>query len=446
MQYVQIIVFILISSISFFLFFKRVKFIYRNIHLGKNEPHYTDNATERWKTMLLVAFGQKKMFQNLLPAILHLFVYLAFLITQIELLEIFIDGFSGQHRSLFHAIEGTSLEFFYYFVISTIEVLSVLALVATVAFLLRRNLLKLPRFTKPEMKGWPTLDANTILWIEIYLVSCIFSMNSADVALQLQNGAHPYGFIISSNLLGPLLSGWDTTGLIILERLGWWGHIVGVLAFLVYVTYSKHLHILLAFPNTYFSRLVPKGKIDNMPEITREVKAMLDPNSAYAAPANEVVPPPRFGAKDVQDLSWKNLLDAYSCTECGRCTAACPANITGKSLSPRKIMMDTRDRIEEVGKNIDQHGLDFTDNKSLLGNYITVEELRACTTCNACVQECPINISPLEIIVQLRRYLIMEESNSTEEWNMMFGNIENNGAPWKFSPEDRFNWAKELNK
>jgi heterodisulfide reductase subunit C len=264
------------------------------------------------------------------------------------------------------------------------------------------------------------------------------------VALQLQKGLNDYGFAISSNIIGPALQGLPTGALVVIERLGWWGHIIGVLALLVYITYSKHLHIMLAFPNTYFSRLEPKGEIKNMPEITKEVKSMLDPNLAFAAAPEGEAAPRRFGAKDVNDLSWKNLLDAYSCTECGRCTDACPANGTGKLLSPRKIMMDTRDRLDEVGKNIDTHGPDFVDNKALLGDYISVEELRACTTCNACVQECPINISPLDIIVQLRRYLIMEESNSPEEWNMMFGNIENNGAPWKFSPDDRFKWAEEV--
>jgi heterodisulfide reductase subunit C len=283
-----------------------------------------------------------------------------------------------------------------------------------------------------------------MLIAEIYLLLCIFSMNGADVALQLQKGLNDYGFAISSNIIGPALQGLPTGALVVIERLGWWGHIIGVLALLVYITYSKHLHIMLAFPNTYFSRLEPKGEIKNMPEITKEVKSMLDPNLAFAAAPEGEAAPRRFGAKDVNDLSWKNLLDAYSCTECGRCTDACPANGTGKLLSPRKIMMDTRDRLDEVGKNIDTHGPDFVDNKALLGDYISVEELRACTTCNACVQECPINISPLDIIVQLRRYLIMEESNSPEEWNMMFGNIENNGAPWKFSPDDRFKWAEEV--
>ena len=444
MQIVQIVLFAILSGISFYFFYKRGSFIYRNINLGRKDESYTDNPSERLKTMLLVAFGQKKMFQNWIPAVLHLFLYLAFVVTQIELIEIFIDGFSGQHRFLFHLVEDTFLEVLYYIVISSIEILSVLAFVATFAFLARRNLLKIPRFVKSELNGWPRLDANIILIAEIYLLLCIFSMNGADVALQLQKGLNDYGFAISSNIIGPALQGLPSGALVVIERLGWWGHIIGVLALLVYITYSKHLHIMLAFPNTYFSRLEPKGEIKNMPEITKEVKSMLDPNLAFAAAPEGEAAPRRFGAKDVNDLSWKNLLDAYSCTECGRCTDACPANGTGKLLSPRKIMMDTRDRLDEVGKNIDTHGPDFVDNKALLGDYISVEELRACTTCNACVQECPINISPLDIIVQLRRYLIMEESNSPEEWNMMFGNIENNGAPWKFSPDDRFKWAEEV--
>ncbi len=444
MQIVQQVLFAIAAGISFFLFFKRARFIYRNINLGKKDNPYTDNPSERFKTMLLVAFGQKKMFQNMLPAVLHLVIYVAFVITQIELIEIFLDGFSGNHRVLLHIFEGTFVEGLYYFVISFIEILSVLAFVATVAFLWRRNLLKLPRFVMPEMKGWPTLDANLILFAEIYLITCIFSMNGADVALQMQEGGNTYKFAITSNIIGPMLSGLPAGALVAIERLGWWGHILGVLAFLVYVTYSKHLHIILAFPNVYFSRLNAKGEMNNMPEITKEVKAMMDPNQAFAAATEGEAAPQRFGVKDVTDLSWRNLLDAYSCTECGRCTAACPANITGKKLSPRKIMMDTRDRLEEVGRNIDTHGPDFTDNKTLLGDYITIEELRACTTCNACVQECPVNISPLDIILQMRRYLIMEESNSPEEWNMMFGNIENNGAPWKFAPDDRFKWAEEV--
>lgn len=445
MQFVQPILFTVFFGVCSFLFYKRAKFIYRNINLGRKDETFTDKPQERLRTMLLVALGQKKMFQNWIPAVLHLFIYVAFLITQIKLVEIILDGFFGTHKVIFHLFEGNAfLEFLYNLTISSIEILSLLALIATFAFLARRNLLKVPRFIKPEMNGWPKLDANNILYAEIFLVASIFLMNGSEIALQFYEYGHPKNVFILSELMLPLFGKFSVDTLHILERIGWWGHIVGVFGFLVYIPYSKHLHIMLAFPNTYFSRLQPKGEMNSMPEITKEVRSMMDPNLAFAAAPEGEAAPQRFGAKDVQDLGWKNLLDAYSCTECGRCTSACPANITGKKLSPRKIMMDARDRVEEVGKNIDLHGMSFTDNKSLLGDYISVEELRACTTCNACVEECPINISPLDIILKMRRYLIMEESNSPEEWNMMFGNVENNGAPWKFSPEDRFKWAEEL--
>jgi heterodisulfide reductase subunit C len=333
----------------------------------------------------------------------------------------------------------TSLQSLYSFVISFIEVLSVLALIATIAFLSRRNLLKLPRLNMPELKGWPMKDANMILIGEIFLIACIFTMNSTDQVLQSQGDAHYTAtspFLISKYLTG-IWSGCGTTCLIVLERIGWWGHILGILGFLVYLPYSKHLHIILAFPNTYFSSTAPKGYISNMPAITSEIKYAMDPSQ----PEPAVDPNMVFGAKDVMDLTWKNLLDAYSCTECGRCTSACPANLTGKKLSPRKIMMDTRDRLEEVAAVIDIKKIWETDGKSLLNDYITEEELRACTTCNACVEECPINISPLDIIVQLRRNLIMEGSSAPTEWNNMFANIENNGAPWKFSQQDRGKWT-----
>jgi heterodisulfide reductase subunit C len=333
----------------------------------------------------------------------------------------------------------------YFLAINAIEVLSLMTFFVTLAFLSRRNLLKLPRFTKAELKGWPTKDANLILIFELILITCIFSMNIADRALQLQ-GSHPdhyslvgNGFAVSGTL-APIFSGLPDVVLIIWERLGWWGHIIMVFVFLNYLPKSKHLHIILAFPNTFFSRPEPKGQIHNMPAIMNEVKSMFDPSFVAPVTEGEV----KFGAKDVRDLSWKSLLDAYSCTECGRCTAACPANQTGKKLSPRKIMMDTRDRLEEVGKGIREHGPEFTDNKQLLGDYISKEELRACTTCNACVEECPVNISPLNIIVELRRNMIMEEADSPAEWNTIFTNMENNQAPWQFSPEDRLKWTEEL--
>lgn len=416
-----------------------------NINIGKDKK-IDDNKKERWKTMALVALGQKKMFQRPIPALLHLAIYTAFMITQLELIEIFIDGVVGTHRIFMPSLGG-----FYTFMISIIEVLSVCAFVATLIFLSRRNLLKIPRFHKSEMTGWPKLDGNLILYGEIILIVFIFMMNGADEVLYSRGESHAdgsgsLGFAISS-FLGPLLfDGVDTHTLHIIERIGWWGHIGVVIAFLNYLPISKHFHIILAFPNTYYSNLEKKGKFSNMESVTNEVKLMFDPNAdPYAAPpAGEDAPAPeRFGAKDVNDLSWKSILDAYTCTECGRCTSACPANTTGKLLSPRKIMMDTRDRAEELGAARRKNGEDFEDGKSLLGDYITEEELWACTSCNACVQECPVNIDPLHIILEMRRYLVMEESKSPTELNGMFTNVENNGAPWQFSPMDRFNWASE---
>ena len=405
--------------------------------LGR-KADYSDNPGQRWNNLFLVALGQKKMFKNIKPAILHVFIYVGFVITQIELIEVFIDGFTGGHRRIYNAVENISaLRGFYVFTVSFIEVASLFVLFATIAFLTRRWILKVPRLNKPELKGWPIKDATIILLAELYLLTCIFSMNTGDMALE--HGK--YGFLVSG-WLAPLISGFSTTALEVIEKVGWWGHIIGVLGFLVYLPYSKHLHIILAFPNTYFGRLTPKGYIPNMPEITTEIKLMMNPDAA--PPAEASTEPIKFGAKDVFDLTWKNLLDAYTCTECGRCSAACPANITGKKLSPRKIMMDTRDRLEEVGRAMEaNNGVWKEDGKSLIENgYISVEELRACTTCNACVEECPVMISPLEIIVQLRRNLVMEESNAPNEWTGMFANMENNGAPWQFSQQDRLNWEK----
>ena len=415
-----------------------------NILLGQDIDR-SDRKGERLKTMLLVAFGQKKMFSRPIPALLHLALYVAFVITQIELIEIAIDGLSGNHRFFYFKLGG-----FYTFMISFIEILSVLAFIATLAFLARRNLLKLPRFTMRELVGWPTKDANFILLMEIVLICCIFSMNGADEVLYSRGGSHVefakghFDFAISS-CLGPMLfDNLSIDSLHMIERVGWWGHILMVFAFLNYLPYSKHFHILLAFPNTYFSNLEKKGKFTNMESVTNEVKLMLDPNAdPYAAPANPDEAPKRFGAKDVTDLTWKNLLDAYTCTECGRCSSSCPANVTGKLLSPRKIMMDTRDRLVEVGENYRKHGKGYDDGKSLLGDYIKEEELWACTSCNACVEECPVNIDPLSIIVDLRRYLVMEESKVPSELTGMLTNIENNGAPWQFAQTERLNWANE---
>ena len=413
--------------------------IRQNILLGR-DVNRSDNSSERWKTMILVAFGQKKMFTRPIPALLHLVIYASFVITQIELIEIFVDGLTGSHRIFREDLGG-----FYTFIISFIEVLSLLTFLVTIAFLARRNLLKLPRFTMSELKGWPMKDANLILIFEIILLSCIFTMNGADEVSHLLKSNESYGFAVSQ-FLGPILFGGlkSIENLHLLEQIGWWGHIFMVFVFLNYLPFSKHLHILLAFPNTYFSNLESKGRFSNMESVTNEVKLMLDPNAdPYAAPAAQSDVPQRFGAKDVTDLTWKNLLDAYSCTECGRCTSSCPANITGKKLSPRKIMMDTRDRLVVVGEGIRKNGKDYQDGKSLLGDYISEEEIWACTSCNACVQECPVNIDPLSIIVDLRRYLVMEESKIPTELTGMLTNIENNGAPWQFSPTDRLNWANE---
>jgi heterodisulfide reductase subunit C len=444
MNYIPNIIFAVLLIVGVGFFVKNFGKIIRNIKLGQNIDR-KDKPKERLKTMTLVAFGQQKMFKKMVPAILHFALYAAFVITQIELIEIIIDGLFGTHRISKNLLGG-----FYTFMVSFIEILTLLALIATIAFLSRRNLLKLPRFTKAEMLGWPTKDANLILIMEIVLVVCIFTMNGADEVLYNQGQSHfegsgTFNFSVS-NFLGPaIFGGFDVHTLHILERVGWWGHFVMVLAFLNYLYFSKHLHILLAFPNTYFSDLNAKGKIDNLSSVTTEVKLMMDPNAdPFAAPANPDAVPAKFGASDVQDLNWVQLLNAYTCTECGRCTSACPANQTGKKLSPRKIMMDTRDRLLEVGNNIDaNNGVFVPDNKSLLNYYITPEELWACTSCNACVEECPVNISPLSIIMDMRRYLVMEKSAAPTELNNVMTNIENNGAPWQYNQQDRLNWANE---
>jgi heterodisulfide reductase subunit C len=435
-MYLSIFIFALLSLTSIGLFAWKMNAIIKQIKLGRAAAVEGSKA-ERWKTMLLVAFGQKKMFTRPFVAILHFIFYVAFVITQIELIEVFIDGFSGAHRFFWHAGMGT----FYAFVISAIEVLSVLTFIATLIFFARRNIIKIPRFTMRELQGWPRNDANLILLFEILLILFICTMNTADEAALRLSSNESYGFAVSQ-FFAPLLS--QSVGnvdtLHVLGKIGWWGHLVMVLVFLNYLPYSKHLHILFAFPNTYYSELSAKGKLPNMKTVENEVKLMLDPSAdPYAAqPSAEV--PQRFGAKDVNDLTWKQLLDAYSCTECGRCTSVCPANMTGKLLSPRKIMMDTRDRLMEVGAN----KMNLEDGKSLLGDYITQEEIWACTSCNACVQECPVNINPLAIVIDLRRYLVMEESKVPTELTGMLTNMENNGAPWQFSPADRMKWTEEI--
>lgn len=437
MHIVQQILFILLAAAAVFIFAKKVKEMRRNVLLGRDED-LSDNKNQRWKNMVLLALGQKKMFKKPIPALLHLAVYAGFIIINVEILEIFIDGVTGAHRIFAPALGGL-----YSFLVGFFEVLAALVLIGCVIFLIRRNVLKVRRLAMNELEGWPKNDANLILVTEVVLMSLFLIMNTADQALQ-QMGAEHYTktepFWITGHLTG-MFSGMSVGTLVAIERICWWLHIIGVFAFLNYLPYSKHLHIILAFPNAYYSKLNPQGEARNMKEIQNEVLYMMEPDKAPAATA-EPATPPRFGAKDVMDLTWKNLLDAYSCTECGRCTSACPANMTGKKLSPRKIMMDTRDRLEEVGKNINANGGTFADDgKSLLHGYITTEELRACTTCQACVEACPVMIDPLDIIMQLRRNLVMEESNAPGEWNMMFGNIENNMAPWKFSPDDRDAWV-----
>lgn len=436
MQIVQQILFLALTAIAVFLFYKKALQIKRNINLGRDEV-INDNKPLRWKNLLLLAFGQKKMFRNPLVGILHFFVYAGFVIINIELLEIVLDGLLGTHR-VFAAMGS-----FYKFLINSFEVLALIVIVFCVVFLIRRNIIRVKRLAHKDLEGWPKSDANYILITEIILMSLFLTMNASDTMLQMRGvepfAAHPTGNFIISQYLHPFMDGFSNSGLVITERASWWLHILGIFAFLNYLPYSKHLHILLAFPNAYYARLEPLGKMENMPTVQNEVLYAMQPELVPADAAN----PEKFGAKDITDLSWKNLLDAYSCTECGRCTASCPANITGKLLSPRKIMMDTRDRAEEIGKQLNKNVDWQSDGKSLLHDYISAEELRACTTCNACVQECPVSINPLDIILQLRRYLVMEESNAPQEWSAMFSNVENNFAPWKFSPDDRDKWMQE---
>jgi len=436
MQIVQQVLFVLISIISIWFFTKKVKEIRRNIKLGRDED-FSDNKGQRWKNVLLLAFGQKKMFKNPLVAVLHFFVYAGFIIINIEVLEIVLDGILGTHRLFAKPLGG-----FYTFLINAFEMLAVLVTLGCVIFLIRRNIIKLKRFISKDLDGWPRSDANYILITEIVLMTLFLLLNSSDRALQLTGNEHYHdtGSFLFSGMISSSLTSISSSNLIFIERTAWWLHIVGIFAFLNYLPYSKHLHIILAFPNAYYARLEPKGEMRNMPAVQKEVLYAMQPELA----PTDAPPPANFGAKDIFDLSWRNLMDAYSCTECGRCSAACPATQTGKALSPRKIMMDTRDRAEEVGRNINSNKVYNDDGKKLLHDYISVEELRACTTCNACVEECPVSISPLEIILELRRSLVMEESNAPQEWNAMFNNVENNFAPWKFSPDERDKWTQEV--
>jgi ferredoxin len=443
MQMIAQIIFFLLAASAVFLFAGKIKNIRRNILLGKDELTEPDTG-KRWKNVLLLAFGQKKMFKYPLVAVMHFIIYAGFIIINIEVLEIVLDGLFGTHR-LFAPTLGRS----YSFLIDSFEWLAIGVFVVCVVFLIRRNITRLKRFISRDLDGWPRSDANYILLTEIALMSLFLTMNASDTILQGRGATHYADHITGSFAVSQWISPWlndlSTYALITLERTCWWLHIIGIFAFLNYLPYSKHLHILLAFPNAYYTRPDANGKMNNMPEIQKEVLLAMggDITANATLAALPEAPPPQFGAKDVFDLSWKNLMDAYSCTECGRCSAACPATITGKALSPRLIMMKTRDRLEAVGANLNANkGVFADDHKTLLHDYITTEELRACTTCNACVEACPVSISPLDIILKQRRYLILDESNSPGEWNAMFGNIENNFAPWKFNPDERESWMK----
>ncbi|WP_418511213.1 4Fe-4S dicluster domain-containing protein [Corallibacter sp.] len=435
MNYIPNILFAiaLIAGIGYFAM--NVKKLVRNIKLGK-DVDVSDNKEQRWKNMTMIALGQSKMVKRPVAGILHVIVYVGFVIINIEVLEIIIDGLFGTHRAL------SSMGSLYGFLIGSFEVLAALVFVSVVVFWIRRNVIKLKRFWKAEMTSWPKNDGNIILYFEMVLMTLFLVMNATDVHFQdMQSGN------VISQFIAPLFSGLSEASLHVIERSAWWLHILGILVFLNYLYFSKHLHILLAFPNTFYGRVKPKGQFDNLEAVTNEVKMMMDPNAnPFAAPAEgaEDEVPAKFGASDVQDLNWVQLLNAYTCTECGRCTSECPANLTGKKLSPRKIMMDTRDRLEEVGKNIDANNGTFKDDgKQLLDDYITREELWACTSCNACVEACPVSIDPLSIIVDMRRYLVMEQSAAPVELNNMMTNIENNGAPWPYNQMDRLNWKDE---
>ncbi|MCK6610731.1 MAG: (Fe-S)-binding protein [Bacteroidia bacterium] len=435
LHYLQQGLFLIVSGVAIYFFAKNLGKIRRNILLGKDIDR-SDNPRERWMTMLKVAFGQTKMTVRPIPAFFHFIVYIGFVLINIEVLEILVDGIFGTHRAF--AFLGPV----YNLAIGFFEILAFLVLIACIVFLSRRFVVKLKRFSGVEMKGFPTRDAATILVVEIVLMGALLKMNACDQILQARGAEHfiQAGSFPISQYLVPFFSSWSDQSLIIMERVYWWFHILGIFAFMNYLPFSKHFHIIMAFPNTYYSNLKAKGELNNMASVTQEVKLMLDP-SAQTPEGYE--PPTSFGVKDVTDLSWKNLMDAYSCTECGRCTSNCPQNQTGKLLSPRKIMMDTRDRLEEVGRNIDANG-SFVDDGKNLHSYISEEELWACNTCNACVETCPVNINPMEIIVEMRRFKVMEQSSAPASINSMFSNLENNQAPWQFSPMDRANWTQDI--
>ena len=443
MSYLDNVLFAILLILGFGYFYVNIKKIIRNINLG-TALNRKDNPKARWKNMAMIALGQSKMVKRPIAGVLHIIVYLGFIIINIELLEIVIDGLFDTHRVF--AFLGT----LYNVLIASFEILSLLVLVSVFTFWTRRNIIKLKRFANKDLAGFPKSDANYILYFEVVLMTLFLLMNASDLHLQNVPGGFSHfikaGSFPVSQFIEPLFNGYSNELVMLFFEIFWWLHIVGILVFMNYLYFSKHLHILLAFPNTYFANLNPQGQFDNLESVTNEVKMMMDPNADpfAAAPANENAVPSKFGASDIQDLNWVQLMNAYTCTECGRCTSACPANLTGKKLSPRKIMMDTRDRIEEVGKNIDANkGVFVPDNKSLLNDYITAEELWACTSCNACVEECPVNISPLSIIIDMRRYLVMEQSAAPMPLNAMMTNIENNGAPWQYNQQDRLNWKNE---
>jgi len=440
MQYIPNILFLLALVLGIGYFTRNIRRIIRNIKLGQ-EADTSGDKGQRWKNVIRIALGQSKMVVRPVSGIMHIIVYLGFIIINIEVLEIIIDGLFGTHRIF--SFFGVA----YDYLIASFEVLALLVLVAVIVFWIRRNIQRVKRFLSPEMKGWPKNDGNIILYFEVVLMTLFLVMNGTDHVLQDMGAAHytEAGMFPISVHLYPLFDGLSISTLIIIERTAWWLHIIGILTFLNYLYFSKHLHIILAFPNVYFGRLTAKGKFKNLESVTNEVKLMMDPSAdPYAAPAEGAEAPSKFGASDVMDLSTIQLLNAYTCTECGRCTSECPANQTGKKLSPRKIMMDTRDRLQEVGLNVEKNGTFEPDGKQLLGDYISHEELWACTTCNACVEACPVSIDPLSIIMDMRQYLVMEESSSTpSELNVTMTNIENNGAPWPFNQMDRANWINE---
>jgi heterodisulfide reductase subunit C len=440
MHYLPNILFLIALVVGVGYFTKNIRKIIRNIKLGQ-KVDASDHTKERWKNVLRIAIGQSKMVVRPFAGLLHIIVYVGFVLINIEVLEIIIDGLFGTHR-IFSFLGG-----FYDFLIATFEILAFLVLVGVILFWTRRNIQKLKRFWSPEMTGWPKNDANYILYFEVVLMMLFLTMNASDQLLQQMDAAHytKAGTFPISSFIAPLFEGFSETTLIIIERTAWWIHILGILTFLNYLYFSKHLHIMLAFPNVYFGSVSPKGKFKNNEAVTKEVKLMMDPNvDPFAAPAEGTEAPAKFGASDALDLSRVQLLNAYTCTECGRCTSECPANITGKKLSPRKIMMDTRDRLEEIGKNVDKNGEFVPDGKQLLDDYISREELWACTSCNACVEACPVSIDPMSIIMEMRQYLVMEQSAAPNELNVIMTNIENNGAPWPFNQMDRLNWKNEL--